>query len=50
MDSLLLRYHSAKSPFGLPDLPGTHQHVAVDKELRRNLLTNFGETVSGKEN
>ena len=41
--------HSAKSPFGLPDLPGTHQHVAVDEELRRKLLTNFGETVAGKE-
>ena len=41
--------HSAKSPFGLPDVPGTHQHVIIDQELRRKLLTNFGETVSGKE-
>jgi hypothetical protein len=41
--------HSAKSPFGLPDVPGTHQHVIIDQELRRKLLTNFGETVAGKE-
>lgn len=41
--------HSAKSPFGLPDVPGTHQHVFIDQELRRKLLTNFGETVAGKE-
>ena len=41
--------HSAKSPFGIPDVPGTHQHMIVDEELRRKLLTNFGDTVSGKE-
>ena len=41
--------HSAKSPFGLPDVPGTHQHVIIDQELRRKLLTNFGQTVAGKE-
>ena len=41
--------HSAKSPFGLPDVSGTHQHVVIDPELRRKLLTNFGETVAGKE-
>ncbi|SOC15000.1 hypothetical protein SAMN05880501_10818 [Ureibacillus xyleni] len=41
--------HSAKTPFGLPDVPGTHQHVVIDEELRRKLLTNFGDTVAGKE-
>lgn len=41
--------HSAKSPFGIPDVPGSHQNVAIDEELRRKLLTNFGVTVSGKE-
>ncbi len=41
--------HSAKTPFGIPDLPGGHQHVIYDAELRRRILTNFGETVSGKE-
>ena len=41
--------HSAKTPFGIPDLPSGHQHVIYDAELRRRILTNFGETVSGKE-
>ncbi|WP_144549572.1 hypothetical protein [Peribacillus simplex] len=41
--------HSAKTPFGIPDLPGGHQHVIYDEELRRKLLTNFGDTVSSKE-
>ena len=41
--------HSTKSPFGIPDVPGTHQHTVVDDELRRKLLTNFGVTVAGKE-
>ncbi|RLL43851.1 hypothetical protein D8M04_13155 [Oceanobacillus piezotolerans] len=41
--------HSAKTPFNTPDVPDTHQHVAIDEELRRKLLTNFGETVAGKE-
>ncbi|RHW37629.1 hypothetical protein D1B33_08880 [Lysinibacillus yapensis] len=41
--------HSAKSPFGLPDVPGTHQHVVIDAELRKKLLTNFAVTVAEKE-
>ena len=41
--------HSTKSPFGIPDVPGTHQHNVIDEELRRKLLTNFGVTVAGKE-
>jgi len=41
--------HSAKTPFGIPDLPNGHQHITYDQELRRKLLTNFGEIVSGKE-
>lgn len=41
--------HSAKSPFGLPDIPGTHENVLIDEELRRKLLTNFGVIVSEKE-
>ncbi len=41
--------HSAKTPFGIPDLPSGHQHVIYDEELRRKLLTNFGDTVSSKE-
>lgn len=40
---------TAKSPFGLPDIPGSHQQVVIDEELRRKLLTNFGEVVSGKQ-
>nr|WP_106778839.1 hypothetical protein [Lysinibacillus timonensis] len=40
---------SAKSPFGLPDISGTHQHVVFDQELRRKLLTNFGAVVAEKE-
>ena len=41
--------HSAKSPFGIPDVPNVHQHNVIDTELRRKLLQNFGEVVSGKE-
>lgn len=41
--------HSAKSPFGLPDVPGTHQNILIDEELRRKLLTNFAVTVVEKE-
>ena len=41
--------HSAKTPFGLPDVPGTHQNVLIDEELRRKLLTSFGVIVSEKE-
>lgn len=41
--------HSTKSPFGIPDVPGSHQHVVFDEELRQKLLTNFGSTVAGKE-
>ena len=41
--------HSAKSPFGIPDVPNVHQHNVIDVELRRKLLVNFGEVVSGKE-
>ncbi|WP_052124090.1 hypothetical protein [Ureibacillus manganicus] len=40
---------SAKSPFGIPDVSGTHQHVAYDQELRNKLLTNFGSIVAEKE-
>lgn len=41
--------HTAKSPFGIPDIPASHQNVVIDEELRRKLLTNFGATVSEKE-
>lgn len=41
--------HSAKSPFGLPDMPGSHQNVVIDEELRRKLLTNFAVTVAEKQ-
>lgn len=41
--------HSAKSPFGIPDVPNVHQHNVIDPELRRKLLENFGKVVSGKE-
>ncbi|WP_390284750.1 hypothetical protein [Ureibacillus sp. GCM10028918] len=41
--------HTAKSPFGLPDMPGSHQNVLIDEELRRKLLTNFGVTVAEKQ-
>lgn len=40
---------SAKSPFGIPDVSGSHQHVAYDQELRNKLLTNFGAVVAEKE-
>lgn len=45
-------YHaiqSARTPFGIPDLPGGHQHIIYDEKLRNKLLNNFGSTVSGKE-
>jgi len=41
--------HSAKTPFGLPDMPSTHQNVIIDEELRRKLLTNFAVTVAEKQ-
>ena len=41
--------HSAKSPFGVPDVPSVHQHIVFDVELRNKLLVNFGEVVSRKE-
>lgn len=41
--------HSAKSPFGIPDVPNIHQHNVIDVELRKKLLVNFGEVVSSKE-
>jgi len=41
--------HSAKTPFGIPDLPNGHQHIIYDEELRRKLLTNFGSFVSNQE-
>lgn len=41
--------HSAKTPFGIPDVPSVHQHNVIDVELRNKLLINFGEVVSGKE-
>ncbi|BDH61519.1 hypothetical protein MTP04_16490 [Lysinibacillus sp. PLM2] len=40
---------SAKTPFGIPDVPRNHQHVVIDEELRKKLLTNFGATVSKRE-
>lgn len=45
-------YHaiqSARTPFGIPDLPGGHQHLTYDEELRKKLLNNFGDTVSNRE-
>lgn len=41
--------HSAKSPFGIPQLHNTHQNVVIDEELRKKLLTNFSQTVSNKQ-
>lgn len=41
--------HSAKSPFGIPNLPSVHQHNVIDAELRKKLVVNFGEVVSGKK-
>lgn len=41
--------HSAKSPFGIPEIHNTHQNVVMDEELRKKLLTNFSHTVSNKE-
>ncbi len=41
--------HSAKSPFGVPDVSSVHQHNVIDAELRKKLLLNFGEVVSGRE-
>lgn len=40
---------SANIPFGYPDVPNPHQHVVIDDELRKKLLTQFGKTVSGQE-
>lgn len=40
---------TAKSPFGIPDISNSHQHINYDPELRRKLLTQFGKEVSEKE-
>lgn len=40
---------TAKSPFGIPDISNSHQHINYDPELRRKLLTQFGNVVSEKE-
>ena len=41
--------HSAKSPFGIPEVSSVHQHNVFDAELRNKLLINFGKVVSGKK-
>ncbi|HZG75538.1 MAG TPA: hypothetical protein VEZ72_06735, partial [Paenibacillus sp.] len=40
---------SAQTPFGLPEVSGTHQHVLLDDRLRARLLADFGRTVAGQE-
>lgn len=40
---------SANAPFGLPDVPSSHQHLVIDEELRRKLITRFGETVAKRD-
>jgi len=36
---------SANVPFGIPDMPNSHQSVIYDETLRRKLLTEFSTTV-----
>lgn len=51
-ERIWIPYHAIRSanvPFGLPDVPTTHQHIVFDEELRRNLLTRFGETVAKRD-
>ncbi|HZG55959.1 hypothetical protein [Paenibacillus sp.] len=40
---------SAQTPYGVPEVSGSHQHVLLDDALRSRLLTNFGRTVAGQE-
>ncbi|MGM9927739.1 MAG: hypothetical protein ACI35P_07275 [Bacillus sp. (in: firmicutes)] len=40
---------SAKTPFGAPNLPNSHQHINFDDEFRRKVMTQFGKEVSEKE-
>ncbi|HZG83488.1 hypothetical protein [Paenibacillus sp.] len=40
---------SAQTPFGLPEVSGSHHHIAMDDRLRGQLLQRFGETVANQE-
>lgn len=40
---------SANVPYGIPDIPNSHQHLVYDEDLRRKLLTEFSKTVAGRE-
>jgi hypothetical protein len=51
-DRFWIPYHtiqSANIPYGIPNYSNTHQHYIYDNDLRTKLLTQFGETVSKKE-
>ncbi|MCM3671317.1 hypothetical protein M3181_20365 [Mesobacillus maritimus] len=40
---------SANVPYGVPDMPNSHQQVVYDEELRRKLLMNFSTTVLNQD-
>lgn len=40
---------SANIPFGVPNYSNSHQHYIFDNNLRKNLVSNFGATVSKKD-
>lgn len=40
---------SAQTPFGLPEVSGSHHHISMDDRLRGKLLQQFGETVANQE-
>lgn len=40
---------SAQTPFGVPEVSSTHQHIVFDDNLRQKLLTDFGKTVAGQD-
>ncbi|WP_409305805.1 hypothetical protein [Peribacillus sp. SCS-155] len=40
---------SANIPTGMPTYSNTHQHFLYDNDLRKKLLTNFGETVAKRD-
>jgi len=41
--------NSANIPTGVPNYDNSHQYFIYDNDLKRNLITNFGETVSKRE-
>ncbi|MDQ0230442.1 hypothetical protein J2S19_001698 [Metabacillus malikii] len=51
-DRIWIKYDvitSANIPFGIPNYSNTHQHYLYDNQLRKKLLTQFGQIVSKRD-